>query len=190
MNFRITMTGTRDLLMHNARLADPLDPATRALKDVTGKRLKSDDDYEEIARLEHAASMYFDADLGPFIPGMNFERCIYDSAKMSSQGPRILQGLVITTAVNPLAYRGPRDLAGLWSDENFRYVKSVKIKSNRIMRCRPLFREWKVDAEGSLDTEILSFDSLRKVLVRAGHRVGLGDYRPRFGRFEAVIEAL
>lgn len=190
MEFRLTLTGTRDLLMHSSRLADPRDPATKELKGITGKLKKTDDDYEQLARLEHAAGMYHDADLGPYIPGMNIERCIYDSAKMSSQGPRVLQGLVITSPVNPLVYRGPRDIEGLWVDENFRYYKSVVIKKNRVMRCRPLFREWKLEALGELDTELMSFDTLSKIVVRAGARVGLGDYRPRFGRFSAKTDAL
>lgn len=188
MDFRITLTGTTELLMHNARLANPLDPATKALRAVTSKRVKTDDDHEEVARLEHAASLYYDPDLGPYIPGQNFERCLLDAAKITKSGQKVKQGLFITSNVNPLAYTGPRDPAGLWADENFRHLASVKVTTSRVMRCRPMFRQWRVDAEGILDGAVLSLEDLRSIAVTAGSRIGLGDYRPRYGRFTATVE--
>lgn len=190
MDFRITLTGTTELLMHNARLANPLDPATKALKGVTSKRIKTDEDHEEMARLEHAGGLYCDPEVGPYIPGANFERCLLDAAKITKSGQKVKQGVFITTTINPLAYNGPRDPAGLWADQNFRHIASVKVTTSRVMRTRPMFRQWKVDALGILDGAVLSLPDLRSIAVTAGQRVGLGDYRPRFGRFEATIEQI
>lgn len=49
---RIRLTGDRPLLMHSGRLADPLDEIARNLGKVTGKRMKTAADHEEIARVE------------------------------------------------------------------------------------------------------------------------------------------
>ncbi len=190
MDFRITLTGTTPLLMHNARLANPLDPATKALKAVTSKRVKTDEDHEEIARLEHLGSLYLDPDAGPYIPGENVERCLFDAAKITKSGQKIKQGVFVSTNVNPLGYRGPRDADGLWKDENFRSILSVKVTTSRLMRCRPLFREWTVEADGILDTSVLSIQDLRSIAVTGGQRTGLGDYRPRYGRFTAEVVKL
>lgn len=189
MDFTITITGTATLLMHNSRLANPLDPAAKALKAVTGKRGKTDENHEEIARLEHAGSLYFDADLGPYMPGDNIWRALYDAAKKSKRGPRIKEGVFISSDINPLAYDGPRTIDGLWSDENYRHLASVKVQTSRTMRCRPQFRTWACRARGTLDTSLLDLAELRDIADTAGNLVGLGDWRPRYGRFTATIEA-
>lgn len=187
MEFTITITGTAPLLMHNSRLANPLDPAAKALKKVTSKRTKTDEDHEELARLEHAGSLYFDADAGPYIPADNIWRALYDAAKKSKRGPKVKEGVFISTDINPLAYRGPRTIEGLWKDENFRHLASAKVSQQRVMRTRPIFREWRVDAEGVIDPAVIDLADLVSIAETAGHLVGMGDWRPRFGRFTAEV---
>lgn len=190
IDFRIRLTGTTAMLMHNDRTVNPLDPMTKAMKQVTGKRKKTDDDYEEMARLEHAAGLYMDSDVGPYLPGENISACLVGAAKITRQGTFVKQGVLITTDINPLGYKGPRTIEGLWQDENFRHMKSVKVTTSRIMRCRPIFQRWTVEADGILDPEIIDFVSLQQIAETAGHRIGLGDWRPRFGRFEATVERI
>jgi len=189
MDFTITLTGTAPLLMHNSRLANPLDPAAKAMKKVTGKRNKTDDDHAEVARLEHVGSLYYDPDVGPYLPGDNIWRALYDAAKKRKMGPRIKEGVIITSDINPLSYGGPREADKLWQDENYRLMASVKVGTSRVMRCRPLFREWAAQAEGILDTEQLDLADLSAIAETAGQLVGIGDWRPRYGRFVAEVAA-
>lgn len=190
INFKITLDGTAALLMHNSRLSNPLDPATKALKKATGKRTKTDDDHEEIARLEHVGGLYYLPGVGPYLPGDNIWRSLYDAAKKHKKGPRIKEGVFISTDVNPLSYQGPRDLDGLWKDENFRLMASVKVQTSRTMRCRPKFDGWSTSATGIIDPNVLDFEELRQITETAGGMIGLGDWRPRYGRFTAAIEAV
>lgn len=176
--------------MHNSRLANPLDPAAKAMKKVTGKRTKTDEDHEEIARLEHQGGMYFDPDAGPYVPADNIWRALYDAAKKTKRGPKVKEGVFISTDINPLAYTGPRTIKGLWEDENFRHLASAKVTTQRVMRCRPIFREWAVQAEGDIDVEIIDFTELQAIAETAGDRIGLGDWRPRYGRFTSVVSKL
>lgn len=189
MNFTITITGTSALLMHNGRLADPLDPAARALKAASSKRTKTDEDHELVARIEHAGSLYIDPDVGPYIPADNIWRALQDAAKKTKQGKQIAEGLIITSDVNPLGYRGPRDADGLWEDKNFVSRKIVRNQMNRIARTRPIFQQWTTQADGYLDEAVLNFADLKVIAERAGTSIGLGDWRPRFGRFTAILEA-
>lgn len=126
MDFRITMTGVTGLIMNNARLANPLNPTVKAIKTLTGKASKdrTDEDREEIMRLEHAGALYHDADIGPYLPGDNIWRSLQEGAVKHRLGPKFEQGVLIVTDTNPVSYRGPRDVDDLWADENFRFYAS------------------------------------------------------------------
>lgn len=188
--FRLTCVGTEPLLMHNARLANPLDEVAKLMKRTTAKRTKTEEDYEELARLEHWGGLYFDEQLGPFLPGQNFERCLVDAARITKSGKKIERGVFIESNVNPVGYDGPRTIELLWKDENFRHMASVKVGMSRVMRTRPMFRNWSVYADGQYDAAVINLDELREIAGTAGRMIGLGDWRPRFGRFTVTIEKL
>jgi hypothetical protein len=190
LDFRITLEGTGALLMHNARLSNPLDPAAKAVKKYSSKRKKTDDDHAELAHLEFIGSLYYERDVGPFVPSDNIWRCLYDAAKKSKNGQRVKEGVFITSDVNPLSYRGPRDPEALWADENFRHFASAKIGMQRVTRCRPIFRDWRVEADGILDTNSLDPAELQQIAETAGLLIGLGDWRPKYGRFSATVAKL
>jgi hypothetical protein len=190
IDFRITLTGTAPLIMHSNRLSDPLHPATKEYRKITGKRQKTEDDHLEIARMEHAASIYFDPDVGPYIPGENLSRALVDAARITRKGKMVERGVFISTDINPLSYRGPRTIAGLWDDENFRHLASVTVGTKRVMRYRPVFREWSTEADGILDPAVIDLTDLETIAVTAGQMVGLCDWRPRYGRFTARVEKL
>lgn len=189
MNFTITVSGTAPLIMHNGRLSDPLDPATKSLKAITGLRKKSDEDHEAMSRVEHAGGLYLDPDIGPYLPADNIWRALLDAAKKTKQGKTFQEAVIITTDVNPLSYNGPRDAAGLYADANFVFRKSVKNQMNRVMRTRPIFQTWSTSAEGVCDEALLNFRDLKEIAERAGAVIGLGDWRPRYGRFTAEVVA-
>jgi hypothetical protein len=189
MNFTITITGTAALLMHNGRLADPLDPASKALKAATAKRTKTDADHETVSRLEFLGGLYHDPDIGPFLPPDNIWKTLHMAAKKTKQGKQIEEGLIIISEVNPVSYQGPRDVDGLWADKNFVFRKTVRNQTSRIARTRPIFQQWKVAADGVLDEAVMNLADLQAIADKAGNLVGLGDWRPRFGRFTAIVEA-
>jgi hypothetical protein len=178
------------MLMHSARLSDPLDPATKALKAVSSKRVKTEDDHQAVAEAEWLGSLYLDPDIGPFIPGGNITAALVAGAKLNKLGTRVTRGLLITTDVNPLAYQGPRDAIAMWRSGNFTHRASVVVSQARVMRTRPMFRQWATGAEGIVDESQLDLDQLGQIADNAGSFVGLGDWRPRFGRFTAKVEAL
>lgn len=187
IEFKISITGTAPLLMHSARLANPLDPTARAVKKISAKRLKTEEDYEEMARLEHAGALYLIPGVGPYLPGENIARCLVDAARITKQGVKVSRGVLVTTDENPISYKGPRTADALWENENFRLIAPVKIGTARIMRTRPMFREWVLEAEGILDPAVINLDDLADIATTAGQMIGLGDWRPRYGRFTANL---
>ena len=62
-SIKVKLSGSSALLMHSDRFANPLDPLTKAHKELTGKRKKTDDDHIAIADknfLNRSAFYYID----------------------------------------------------------------------------------------------------------------------------------
>lgn len=63
-------------------------------------------------------------------------------------------------------------------------ARGVVIQRSRIVRWRPRFNNWKLNFTiNILDDENISVPVLKEILEKAGATKGIGDYRPRFGRF-------
>ena len=188
---RLEITGIRPLLMHDgSRLADPRHPLTRQMKAISSKKRKTDEDYDAMAKLEFIGGMYHDPDEGPYIPDFNLVKCLIKAAAAVRKGKDVERAIIIDDPIMPLIYDGPRDIQGLWDDGRFVNVLPVKVGQSRVMRTRPYFRQWALTAECTLDIEMLNLDDFRAVVEMAGRTTGLCDYRPRFGRFDTVIETL
>jgi len=188
MDLKLNITGTDPLLMHNARLSDEFDPIVRLMREITSKRTnKTDDDRWELRRLEFHGGLYMDKNLGPYIPGQNIERALRDAAVVTRQGKNIQRGVVVLTSRARLDYDGPRDPDDLWEDKNYVSSASIKVGTSRVIRTRPMFQEWSVTVDLTLDTEIMDRETLEGIVHRAGKSVGLGDWRPRYGKFSAEL---
>jgi hypothetical protein len=185
--FNLEIIGTTPLLMHSARLSNPLDPNARAMKKISAKRNKSEEDYVALARLEFLGGMYHDADLGPYLPGANIFATLVEAGKKRKLGVKVKQALFVADEINPLVYEGSREPEELWADANHRHEASVKVGTARVIRTRPQFREWAASAVLVVDTQILDSDDLKQITDIAGNIIGLGDWRPIYGRFESTL---
>ncbi|WP_245293458.1 hypothetical protein [Methylobacterium sp. CCH5-D2] len=181
LNFRLT--GVSGLVMHNGQLANPLNPFAKALKAVSGKRAKTDADFEEMARIEFLGGLYVGED-GPCIPGELIEATLISAAKKVKRGPQAKAG-ILSDGNHPILYDGPRNPDALWAEERFRLVAGVKVGQARIMRTRPIFREWSADVFVDFMPDALNASEVEQMMRTAGSVIGLGDWRPRFGRFTA-----
>ena len=186
LTYRIT--GDAPLIMHNGALANPLSAASKQLKQVTSKKKKTDADFERMAEIEFKAGLYMDEDSGPVIPGENIEATLYSAAKITKEG-KIAKSACFVPKHAVLLYDGPRDADGLWQEEEFRNCVGVKVGMSRIMRTRPIFESWSLSTVAHMDETVLNLGDLQRIARQAGEMVGLGDYRPRFGRFTAEISA-
>src|SRR5688572_8352761 len=121
------IVGVAPLLMHNGQLADPLNKWAKAMKKITAKRKKTDEDYEELSRLEFEGGLYLDDDLAPCIPGINLEGCLVDGAKKSKLGEQFKAAVMIVDNW-PLLYSGPRAVEELWAHGGFRDTRRAGIR--------------------------------------------------------------
>jgi len=182
----LRLTGAAPLLMHNARLADPLNEFSRAIKGVSARRTKTEADHEELAKLEFLGSLNLSGG-EPCLTGEQIEAMLRDGARRSKQGKEAQAG-VLCDVNSPLLYEGPREPDALWNDERFRLRASAKVGKIRVMRTRPIFRDWACEVPVEFNDGVLNHGDLVKWATVAGIEIGLGDWRPRFGRF--AVEAI
>jgi len=185
----IAFDGITGLLQHNPRLIDPSDEIVREIAAINKKRAKTEADLAERDRLEWFGGLYHAQDIGVYLPAASIVRCLVDSGTAIKKGKAIKQGFAIGTDRIPLEYEGPTDLTDLYGRQEFRSRLPVVVQRNRVMRMRPIFRNWRVEFDGNMDEAILNLEELEDIIERAG-RIGLGDGRGiGYGRFVATVAA-
>ena len=178
---RFRITGASPLLMHNGLLADPLNPHARSIAQVAAKRRKTEADHVRMAELEFLGGLYL-SNGAPCIPAEMIQAALVKAAAQERRGPKAKAGLVVRQDLR-LDYDGPTDPHALWQDTSFRLRSPVRIGMSKIMRTRPMFREWSSELSVDFLPSLLNPQDVVSFLVTAGEQIGIGDWRPRFGRF-------
>lgn len=187
---QFTMIGTGALIMHNAQTADPLNPFAKEIKKITDKRKnKTDADELELSRLKFAAGLYFDPEIGPYLPAANVLRCLIEAGSMTREGKKVERSVIFAQDRAPLEYDGPRTNDGLWGEGQTKYVdrRLAAVNRVRIPVTRPIFPEWAVTFEITVDDQVLNPDQFADIAEKAGKFIGVGDYRRFYGRFRVEL---
>jgi hypothetical protein len=179
----VKITGSSSLLMHSDRFANPLDPMAKAHKELTSKRKKTDDDHIAIAKSEFIGGCYWNEDTGFFIPAQNLDSCLIAAAKLQKLGVKFKQGVQVLEDELPIDGLKNMTPEKLWENPKNVDARGVKVGMAKIMRYRPIFRSWSLSATVVVNEDVVNVNEVKKALVDAGALIGLGDYRPRFGRF-------
>ena len=187
INFKIK--GITPLLMHSSQLSDPLNKYTKDLKKITSKRKKTDDDYADMSYIEMLGGLYWSEEYGLHMPGENIEACLIGAAKFKKLGTTFKRAAQVFELACPVNGTGaPKTPEKIAANDDFKFVKSVKVGTARVMRTRPIFHNWELDFSVLYDQNQLEREDIIDAAKSAGLMVGLGDWRPRFGKFE-VVEA-
>jgi hypothetical protein len=185
---KFKITGITPLLMHSDRYSNPLDPLTKAHKELTSKRKKTDSDHEAISKSEWIGGLYYDKEHGLHMPGENIEACVVGGAKLQRLGTHFKRAVMVVDTHCPLDIGGKNDIEHLKKNiDDYSLAKSVVVSRARIMRVRPMFKKWSTEFTMSYNSEVVNESDVIKAVNDAGQMVGLGDWRPRYGRFEAEV---
>lgn len=185
----MTLTGTAPLILHNVRLVDPLDPIVKQIGDVSRKVKKTDTDHLEMARLEFIGGIYHNEEIGPYLPGTHFKQSLVKAAGLSKGGQKIKRGVALRETMMPLDYDGPRDVETLSATPRYVLRVAAKVGQARVMRTRPWFPEWRVQATLVFEPSIINYEELVAAAQIAGQMMGVGDWRPEHGRFTVEASA-
>jgi hypothetical protein len=112
------------------------------------------------------------------------EGVLVNAAKKRKEGPLAKSGLLVPEH-SILEYEGPRTSDELWEAEIYSLRKPVKVNGSKVMRTRPMFENWALVATVDYDPEVIGESYVDDWMRIAGPQVGLGDWRPRYGRFVA-----
>lgn len=183
----LVLVGESPLLMSSGE-ADRESDTYLAYRQLSKVRAKSLEQEAQLRELEWYTRLYFDAEIGPYIPGKNVKELLRSAATKQRRGEDIKRSLVIPDYRIPLVYDGPRLAEELWA-EGFRYttmVANAGAGSGRVERTRPCFERWSLRCQLAFDPDDLDL-SLIEWVVERSQKYGLGDYRPEFGAFSATV---
>ncbi len=178
INFRLV--GTAPLLMHSGRLADPLDPHAIAIARVASKRMKTAADFERIAELEWHGGLWLSSGK-PSVPSEAVESCLIAAGKARRIGPKIKAGVSVKES-SEVEHDGG-EVKSLYKDKSFVHRCGVRVNNKTIIRTRPVFHRWSIVVGISFLSSMIDRSTVLELTHYAGEMIGLGDYRPRFGRF-------
>lgn len=192
-DYTVTFEGRMPLVVHNIRLSNPLDEYTKAIKAITSKRKKTEDDILGMVQKEWEGGLYWAPELGPYLPVTYPTRCLRDAGAITRDRPTVSRGVTIMAEDGseriPIEYDGPRDIDGLWADDEYRLIVMVRVNSSRTLRSRPRFPvPWCIRFHASIDTEIIDPRTFEDICHRAGRNIGIGEnpYGMR-ARFDATV---
>jgi hypothetical protein len=193
-SFQARIKGISPLLMHNNEMANPLSIYAKAMKPYTSKRNKTESDHEIISRMEWEAGLYLMTGQ-VVLPGANIHQCLLEGAKKNKNGPKIKSGVFIDDDYPALDYAGPKiklgdrttfpceDLDKFYSHHKFTTL--ARVSTSTTLRTRPIFHGWSCEFTILYDETIVDEMTIMESMETAGRMVGICDWRPRYGRFEA-----
>lgn len=193
-NLKYTVTGTKPLLLSNPQTVDKFNPIARKMKTINDKgRRRTDDDYLELRDLEMEAKIYWDDELGVYIPTTWILAALckvsFSQAKIAKAD---IRGAVFSVESRlPLNYAGKKKVKGVedvTKNGDFRQMMLLKQGQVKIAKTAPVFHDWSFTGHLEFDDKIIDPDTIEHLLDYASHYGGFGDFRPTFGRAEVVVE--
>lgn len=171
---RVTIQGSADYLYHRWN-CEAVEAKAKAAKGSAAK--KTDDIETYVYRTD-------DGELA--IPGEQLRMAIINAAKFR-QDPRSPRksamdlykaGMIVLTPLAPVGQKN-------W---DYEHKCRVVIQRNGITRTRPALKSgWSVEFDIQINlSEYISPQDLNDVVYNAGRLLGIGDFRPTYGRFQVT----
>ena len=190
---RIVVTGISPLLQNNPQTVDPFNHYAKSKKSITNKRTaKTDDDLLELGNLETESKLYFDDEIGVYIPATWITEAIictgFSVAKIGRAKMR--GGLFATEPKIKLKYRGMnkvKTITDVVMNSEFRHRMLLKQGQVRVPKDAPIFHDWSFETAVEFDDTVVDMGSLRRIVERSAKYGGFGDFRPTFGRANAEV---
>jgi len=190
---KVKVSGMDYLLQNNPQTVDPFNAFSRAKKKITDKgRRKTDDDLIELGNIETESKLYFDADIGVYVPTRWLTEAICTGAFVTVKiGKAKMRGGVFATELKAkLNYDGMakvKTVADVVLNPAFRHRAMLPQGQVRVAKDFPIFKKWGFETAIEFDDTVIDFDGLKRIIERTAKYTGFGDFRPTFGRAIAEV---
>lgn len=161
-NIEVTVEGTAPLLMH------------KFTHEVKSSKKKTN--YDPIEEAEKGAYRNQDGQL--YIPSEWFEGTLTNQAKEFKQGKKSYKDKIKSCIMIE-----PSEI--ILNEQSYEIdARRAVVQRAAIIRWRPVFKKWSCTFTiKNIDPDMISSTLIKEMLETAGKYVGVGDYRPKFGRF-------
>ena len=203
----VKVTGLSPLIMHCGQAADPFNQFSRAMKKISSKRNKVDDDLirldgqkwwaglytSEPAVIDDDGNVSIDPKAKLIIPAHVLESCMRVGATKHKLGKAMSAGAIVEND-GTFEYEGPKDINKLFLDKRYESRFMAKIGTSKVPTVRPWFHVWSVTWDIQIDTSVIDPEQVYMAIAAAGKLAGIGDWRPgaphggHYGRF--VIDSM
>lgn len=189
----VSITGINPLLQNNPQTVDRFNPFTKEMARINAKKTRrTDEDYRDLQNLEVRAKVFWDKDLGIYVPSSWIMAAIagasFKKAKISKAD---IRGSVFATEDRIiLNYRDKhlvKTVDDIVGNNDFRIAMTLKQGQVRIVKAAPIFHAWSFKTGIEFDDNLIDEDSLIDIIKHAALYGGFGDFRPTFGRAQAEV---
>ena len=172
----VTMTGVRPMLFHNVN--------SMALKKPKNLTHEEHEASEEVFK----ARLYMEDDK-LVLP----ERVLHGLLKTAAQRSGVKQDGKRSTYSNLI--RAVVFIPNSFEfKENYKdlapHTEYVSVQMSKVLRIFPMLKKWTCEGSIVYDSDQISLETLTVLFDYAGGYIGVGDYRPTFGRFNCTMKDL
>lgn len=178
----VKVVGTAPLMQHRFPIPDYADLSKG------GKQVSGSVDYSE----EWREYLYVDGDREIYQPATHFESSMVKAAvnfkitgKRGKTYKDLFRAAVFVTPETILhGIKEPESLDTDADNDLYLDLRPVVVNRARVVRIRPTFKAgWELEFEIEVIDDQIPPNIVQDVLTMAGKTVGIGDFRPKFGRF-------
>ena len=192
-SLNVSVTGMNPLLQNNPQTVDRFNEYTRAMAKINAKKARrTDEDYRDLQDIEIRAKIYWDENLGIYVPGTWVSAAIaaasFKKAKISKADIRgsvfVEDDKIKLQYENMNLVKKPEDIVG---NPFFRLNMTLKQGQVRVVKAVPIFHKWTFSTKVEFDDKLVDESSLVDIIKHASLYGGFGDFRPTFGRAQAEV---
>ena len=181
MEFEIKIRGLRPYLQNRLPKNREEIEETKRITKILQKDPLDDEAINKAVEL----AIYKDENGKPYIPAIHLEQAIVNAAKqirMKGAGRKTYKDFA---KANIYVVPEKIEIQGDGYEIDSQYVVIPRNRA-RVLRYRPRWDNWEATFKLIVLDDTVPSDIIRQILEIAGTRVGIGDYRPRYGLFEIV----